>query len=67
MRIHSYNGFPVNQPSSKNKASSVSVPDFFVKKEPKMSDEKFREAITQQAQRDAPPASSALSAPVSTI
>lgn len=54
MRINSYNSFQVNQPSSRNKASSVSVPDFFAKKAPKMSDDKFKEAIIQQAQKDAP-------------
>lgn len=54
MRINSYNSFQVNQPSSRKKASSVSVPEFFIKKEPKMSDDKFKEAIIRQAQKDAP-------------
>lgn len=54
MRINSFNSFPVNQQFSRENAGSVPVPDFFTKRAPKMSDDKFKEAIIQQAQKDAP-------------
>lgn len=54
MRVDSYNSFAGNQQCSRKRISSVLVPDFFTKKAPKMGDEKFKEVIIQQAQKDAP-------------
>lgn len=54
MRINSFNRFPESQQFSRKRISSVPLPDYFTKKAPKMNDDKFKEAIIQLAQKDAP-------------
>lgn len=58
MRVESYNSFAMSRNFSGKKIGGISVPDyndfyFNTKTAPKMSDDKFTEAIVQQAQKDA--------------
>lgn len=58
MRIERYSGLEMSYKSFGKRIRGVSVPDydsdnFYTKTSPKMSDEKFREIIVKQAQKDA--------------